>query len=43
MLKQSENVWDPTFNFWDTKGTSLEVLTPERQYGLTLALLLVSI
>lgn len=41
-IKSGENAWADYISFFDTKDISwLAWLTPEKQYGVTLALLLV--
>lgn len=41
-IKDGKNAWSPNIEFYDFDEDSwLHVLTPEKQYGITLALLLV--
>jgi hypothetical protein len=40
-VKTGENAFYPTVKYFDTKDTWLSYLTPEKQYGLSLGLILV--
>lgn len=41
-VKTGENAWSPTIEFWDTSDVEyLKWLTPQTQYGLSLAFMLV--
>lgn len=40
-VKTGENAWAPNIQFWDLSGTWLSFLSPEDQYGISLALILV--